>query len=65
MDVERPRAGRHAAPIREEPLERLDERGAAPAVVLDQLLDRLPVAVVRRVVELEMHQVLVRAEPLV
>jgi hypothetical protein len=39
VDVERPRARRHAAAIRQEALERLDQPRAAPAVVLEQLLD--------------------------
>ena len=65
VHVERPSARRHAAAVGEEPLQRLDEPGAAPAVVLDQLLHRLAVAVVRRLVELQVHEVAVGAELLV
>ena len=62
VHVERPGAGRHAVAVGEEPLERLDEPGAASAVVLDQLRHRLAVAVVRRLIGLEVDEVTVGAE---
>ena len=65
VDVERPRARGHAAAIGEEALERLDEARTPPAVVLEQLLDGDPVAVVWGVIHLEVHEVLVGTEPLV
>src|SRR5512132_4717437 len=57
--------GGDSAAVGEEPLERVDETGVAPAVVLEQLLHRLAVAVPRRLVELQVHQVAVGAKLLI
>ena len=65
MHVQGPGARRHAAAVGEELLQRLDELRAAAAVVLVELLDREPVAVAGRLVELEVDQVAVGAELLV
>ena len=65
MHEEGPGSGGDPAAVGEEPLERVDQAGVAPSVVLDQLLHRLPVAVARRLVELEVHQVAVGTELLV
>jgi hypothetical protein len=65
VDVESARARGHAAAIGEEALERLDQTRTAPAVVIEQLLDGEPVAVVGGVIHLEVNQVLVGTEALV
>ena len=65
VDVEVAGAGRNAAARSQEALERLDQLRVAAAVVLDQRVHRLPVAVVGRLVELQVHQVAVGAELLV
>src|SRR5215217_3218689 len=65
VDVERARrVGDRAAP-REVLLERVEQRGAALAVVLQQRLDRGPVAVAGRLLQPQVDEVLVRAELLV
>ena len=57
--------GGDSAAVGEEPLERVDETGVAAAVVLDQLLHRLAIAVARRLVELQVDEVAVGTELLV
>ena len=65
VHVERPGGGGDAAAVGEVLLEGLDEAGAAAAVVLGQRLDRLAIAVARRLITLEVDQVAVGAELLV
>ena len=64
VDVERRAVGDRAAPG-EVLLQRVEQRGAALAVVREQRLDRGPVTVAGRVVEPQVDEVLVRAELLV
>ena len=65
VHIEGAGAGGDAAPVGEVLLQGLDQPGAAALVVGDQLLDRLVVAVARRVLELKVDEVAIGAELLV